>query len=149
MALPLLKPLFEAIDKAINEHGSAAIMKERLELFRERMQNVEIQIQEMLDRHAKEIRDLKESHAKEIATVKEKYEAAARKDLRSQIVLADGVYVPIQGVIDGYGKGPWCPKCFDEKEKLINIHRKQAGFVNDYTWYAMMCPVCNFSKPCQ
>ena len=57
-----MNPL-ELIDKWIQERGSAAIMRERLELLRD-------QIKDMEARHGREIAELKATHEKELTAVK-------------------------------------------------------------------------------
>jgi hypothetical protein len=70
-----------------------------------------------------------------------------RKSLRSSVRLEGEVYVAKSGEIDGYGSGPWCPKCLDVDEKLVNVHKRMGSYFStgkggglaSYEWE---CPNC-------
>jgi hypothetical protein len=108
MGIQLIKPLLDAVDKLINEHASAAVMKDHLGLLRDRLANVEIQIGELNAAHEKEIRDLKADHAKAIQELKSSYER--QKLGTEQYIEHRGALFKRKG--DGnFHEAVYCPRC--------------------------------------
>ena len=72
-------------------------------------------------------------------------------DLRSQIRIEEGKYVPVGDGIPGYGKGPWCSRCFDSEERLITLHRKAGAGIatsrRSWSSYVWECPECKSRIP--
>lgn len=71
------------------------------------------------------------------------------RDLRTEIILENNVYFPVNEEVSGYGKGPWCSKCFETTAKLISLHHKVSSAVivagrssSSYKWE---CPNCSAS----
>ena len=89
---------FDSIEKLINEHGSAAILRERITLAKEQYAALERRVEEK---------------TKELEIVKGQNEVL-RKQL-STIAVPDK-YVPARGVLwlrtaVGFDPEPYCPKC--------------------------------------
>jgi hypothetical protein len=72
-------------------------------------------------------------------------EISKSQSLRSLLEPKENVYLPISGEINGYGKGPWCTNCFDEKEKLVTLHHKVSMAIGDFVSYKWECPSCKSS----
>lgn len=130
--------LLGEIQKLIEEHGSAAILEQRLKFWQEKL--------EALDKENKEVKAklaLIESDNQGLQKrLAENERQIGTKDLRSQLRFEKNTYVAANGEIPGYGKGPFCTNCFDTSEKLINLHHKMAGFINNVSWYKWECPKC-------
>jgi len=78
--------------------------------------------------------------------LREKLSAMGKsQSFRPLLELRENVYFPISGEIDGYGKGPWCTNCFDEKEKLVALHHKVSMAIGDFVSYKWECPSCKSS----
>jgi len=76
-------------------------------------------------------------------------ELHVKKDYRTLLKQVDNVYIPTQGEIEGYGKGPWCTNCFDTKSILIALHHKVASAMatnsGSFASYKWVCPSCKSS----
>ena len=86
--------------------------------------------------------DVKEENVR----LKEKLaEIERHESFRGLLELRDNVYFPTSGEIEGYGKGPWCTNCFDEKEKMIALHHKVSMILGNVVGYTWECPSCKSS----
>ncbi len=99
--------------------------------------NTQLQHENLELKH--QLMQIEDAHAKELSVLSKKH------SLRFQVKLHENVYVPANAEIPGYGKGPWCTKCFDSSGKLITLHHKMAGGINDIIWYKWECPNCKSS----
>jgi uncharacterized protein involved in exopolysaccharide biosynthesis len=62
--------LFGNIEKLITEHGSAAVLRERITLAQEKYAALERKLADAKEEHAKELKQLKAAHAKEVEELK-------------------------------------------------------------------------------
>jgi gas vesicle protein len=71
--------LFGNIEKLITEHGSAAVLRERITLAQEKYVALEKKLADVKEDHAKELKQLKADHAKEIEELKSRLAPAAKR----------------------------------------------------------------------
>ena len=71
--------LFGNIEKLITEHGSAAVLRERITLAQEKYAALEKKLAEVKEEHAKELKELKVAHAKEIEALKSAHAADIKR----------------------------------------------------------------------
>ena len=62
--------LFGNIEKLITEHGSAAVLRERITLAQEKYAALERKLADVKEDHARELKLLKAAHAKELDELK-------------------------------------------------------------------------------
>ncbi len=71
--------LFGNIEKLITEHGSAAVLRERIKLAQEKYELLERKLADAKEDHAKELKQLKMAHAKEVEELRAKFAANTRR----------------------------------------------------------------------
>lgn len=71
--------LFGNIEKLITEHGSAAVLRERITLAQEKYALLERKLADAKEDHAKELKQLKAAHAKEVEELRSKLAAKAKR----------------------------------------------------------------------
>lgn len=107
--------------------------------------NINFQIADLTNALA----DLKMSLAdvkEENANLREQISSLIKADkIRSLLIIRDNVYWAEKTEIEGYGKGPWCSSCFDEKEILVSLHHKMSMAIGDHVSYKWECPSCKSS----
>ena len=62
--------LFGNIEKLITEHGSAAVLRERIALAQEKHEALEKKLADLKEDHAKELKQLRAAHATEIEALR-------------------------------------------------------------------------------
>ena len=65
--------LFGNIEKLITEHGSAAVLRERITLAQEKYALLERKLADAKEEHAKELKQLKAAHAKEVEELQSRH----------------------------------------------------------------------------
>lgn len=130
--------LLGELQKLIEEHGSSSILKERLAFWQDRLDGLEKEKKDLGARLAKS----EEERNRLSAQLSAEKAAAGKRNLRSEIQLKEGVYIPVGSEVADYGKGPWCSNCFDTKEKLINVHHKIGAMLGNMVSYKWECPSC-------
>lgn len=69
-------------------------------------------------------------------------------DIRSRLIKSGNTYVCQKDEIEGYGKGPWCTRCFDCEDKLVTLHTKNRAIgttgsrARTYSTQYLECPKC-------
>lgn len=130
--------IFTEIEKLINEHGSAAILKERIALAREQNEAL-----------VGEVKSLKTELAA-LKTIKAEIESEL-KELRQytdfENLLKFNEHKGYYEITEGNRTGKYCPVCHDDRNKLIRlqpfqIHPSNRGHVRNFNW---ICPTCDFT----
>ena len=110
-----------AIEKLINEHGSATILKERLALAADQFANLEEKLSTIRDRLTESDRNeanLKSENNNLYAKVKQ-----LEKDLKAMQPTVGG-FVKHEGVLwmrteDGFESRPYCPACNNNPVMMV------------------------------
>ncbi|PCJ54331.1 MAG: hypothetical protein COA79_21970 [Planctomycetota bacterium] len=124
---------FTGIEKLINEHGSAVILKERIELSKDIISNLEkdnAELKKKLDDSILEIKKLKESLELKDTQIKE----SSQNSFKVKKIGAS--YYKIDDIGNGFGD-PFCTLCFEDECKLISISQ------NPSKRSESICPKCH------